>query len=63
MHPSIATWCNDVEQVRWNVDAAECTSHARICDGGSGVGTRDRVVDGDLLAADWIAIRFCWVVH
>ncbi len=58
MHPPVTIWSNGTEQVRRNIEVTECTAFTRIGDGGSSVRACGRVVDGDLLVADWVVV---WV--
>lgn len=63
MHPAIARWCDDTKQGGRNVDVANCAGLTRICDGGSSIRACGRVVDRDLLVADWVRVRVLAVVY
>ena len=63
MNPSIAIWCDLIEQGDRSVDIIECASGTCVRDGGNGVGAGCRIVDGDLLVTDGIVIGVGTICH
>ena len=58
-----AIWIDSLKNAWTNIDIILAATFARINDLGLGRGTRSRVVDVDLSAADRVVIGVGWVVH